>query len=85
MGRMVDGVWQTDDARAVSSDGQFRRKESAFRDWIEDRPGARFTPVPGRYHLYASLACPWAHRTLIFRALKGLEAMHTGGNGQAPG
>ncbi|NQW08493.1 MAG: glutathione S-transferase family protein [Alphaproteobacteria bacterium] len=75
MGQLIDGAWHAGDARAKSADGHFRRKDSAFRDWIEDRPDARFRPEPGRYHLYVSLACPWAHRTLIFRALKGLEAM----------
>jgi putative glutathione S-transferase len=49
-------------------DGEFVRQRSAFRDWIEPEDF-----VPGRYHLYVALACPWAHRTLVVRALKGLE------------
>ena len=73
MGRMVDGVWHADEAGVPTSGGAFQRAESRFRDRIE--PGGRFPPEPGRYHLYVSLACPWAHRTLIFRALKGLEGM----------
>jgi len=57
----------------ASSDGEFRRKPSIFRNWISKDQNAKFTPEKGRYHLYVSLACPWAHRTLILRALKGLE------------
>ena len=59
--------------------GEFVRSESGFRNWItaDGRPGPSgeggFAAEPGRYHLYVSYACPWAHRTLIFRALKGLE------------
>ncbi|EEQ91044.1 glutathione S-transferase [Blastomyces dermatitidis ER-3] len=53
--------------------GEFKRGQSAFRNWISREPGARFPPEKGRYHLYVSYACPWAHRTLITRKLKGLE------------
>jgi glutathionyl-hydroquinone reductase len=53
--------------------GEFKRQVSSFRDWIEDKPGAKYPPAKGRYHLYISYACPWAHRTLIYRKLKGLE------------
>ncbi|KAI0520778.1 glutathione S-transferase [Xylaria bambusicola] len=53
--------------------GEFKRQASSFRDWISDAPDARFPPEKGRYHLYVSYACPWAHRTLIARKLKGLE------------
>ena len=73
MGRMVDGVWHADEAGATGPGGRFQRPETRFRARIE--PGGRFPPEAGRYHLYVSLACPWAHRTLIFRKLKGLEAM----------
>ena len=52
--------------------GEFIREDSGFRDWIQNDPSARFQPESGRYHLYVSLACPWAHRTLIFRELKAL-------------
>lgn len=75
MGQLVDGVWQSGDVRGATEDGNFKRKESAFRDWIRDDPDARFQPESGRYHLYVSYACPWAHRALIFRKLKGLEGM----------
>ena len=56
-----------------SSGGRFVRNESSFRDWVRADGSTRFAPEAGRYHLYVSLACPWAHRTLIFRKLKGLE------------
>lgn len=75
MGQLVDGVWRSGDVRGATEDGNFKRTESAFRDWIRDDSAARFQPEAGRYHLYVSYACPWAHRTLIFRRLKGLEGM----------
>jgi glutathionyl-hydroquinone reductase len=53
--------------------GEFKRQTSAFRNFIENKEGADFPPEKGRYHLYVSYACPWAHRTLIVRQLKGLE------------
>ncbi|MDB6132642.1 MAG: glutathione S-transferase-like protein [Verrucomicrobiales bacterium] len=56
-----------------SSDGEFQRQEDEFRDWISAAEGAEFPAVAGRYHLYISLACPWACRTLIVRNLKGLQ------------
>jgi putative glutathione S-transferase len=54
-------------------DGAFVRQEDAFRDWVEADGSTPYSPEAGRYHLYVSLACPWAHRTLIVRKLKGLE------------
>lgn len=54
-------------------DGHFQRQVSEFRDAISKEPGAKFAPEKGRYHLYVSYACPWAHRTLIVRELKGLQ------------
>ncbi|WP_026375093.1 glutathione S-transferase family protein [Aestuariibacter salexigens] len=74
MGLLVDGQWQDKWYDTKSSGGKFQRQASQFRDKIENTPGARFTPDSGRYHLYVSLACPWAHRTLIFRKLKALGA-----------
>jgi len=70
MGLLIDGVWETDDGKWASKDGKFHRSESKFRCKIGN---AEFPAEAGRYHLYVSLACPWAHRTLIFRKLKGLE------------
>lgn len=76
MGKLVDGVWHDKDPiNPTDGSGAFQRKDSAFRDWIEDRDGAKFPPETGRYHLYVAYACPWAHRALIMRSLKGLEEM----------
>lgn len=78
MGRLVDGVWRTRDIR-TTRDGRFVRRESQFRNWVtpDGKAGPSgdggFKAEPGRYHLYVALACPWAHRTLIFRRLKQLE------------
>jgi len=53
--------------------GEFKRQVSQYRNFISRKPGAEFPPEKDRYHLYVSYACPWAHRTLIVRKLKGLE------------
>ncbi|HEV2555778.1 MAG TPA: glutathione S-transferase family protein [Bosea sp. (in: a-proteobacteria)] len=80
MGLLVDGEWRDQWYDTAKSGGRFQRQDSAFRHWVtaDGSPGPSgeggFTAEPGRYHLYVSLACPWAHRALIFRALKGLEA-----------
>jgi glutathionyl-hydroquinone reductase len=81
MGLLVDGVWQDAWYDTAQTGGRFVRQESQFRNWVtpDGAPGPNgeggFRAEPGRYHLYVSLACPWAHRTLIFRKLKGLESM----------
>lgn len=81
MGLLIDGKWADKWYDTKSTGGRFERKESAFRNWITADGSAGpsgeggFKAEPGRYHLYVSLACPWAHRTLIFRTLKGLEDM----------
>jgi putative glutathione S-transferase len=81
MGVLVDGVWQDRWYDTKSTGGRFVRKESRFRNWVtpDGSPGPSgeggFKAEPGRYHLYISRACPWAHRAAIFRALKGLEDM----------
>lgn len=78
MGMLVDGKWQTQPVETDNS-GRFVRRESRFRNWVtrDGVPGPTgdggFKAEPGRYHLYVSYACPWAHRTLIMRKLKGLE------------
>ena len=71
MGQLVGGVWTKSEAAVPTVGGSFTRPKSVFEGHVE--PGGRFPAQSGRYHLYASLACPWAHRTLIFRKLKGLE------------
>ncbi len=80
MGSLVDGTWQEGDSR-TGADGKYVRKNTQFRNWIthDGAPGPSgtggFPAEAGRYHLYISHACPWAHRTLIYRKLKGLEDM----------
>ncbi|WP_126970084.1 glutathione S-transferase family protein [Xanthomonas sp. BRIP62411] len=81
MGLLVDGKWQDSWYDTDRSGGRFERSQSQFRNWVtrDGSPGPHgkggFQAAPGRYHLYVSLACPWAHRTLIFRRLKGLESL----------
>jgi putative glutathione S-transferase len=70
---LVDGHWRRNAYRSTDDSGEFQRQETSFRDWIESDPDAEYPAEDGRYHLYVSLACPWAHRTLVTRALKGLE------------
>ena len=74
MNMLVDGEWRTDAYQTTNEDGEFERQTTSFRDWIRDDPNAEFPAESGRYHLYVSYACPWAHRTLLMRRLKGLEA-----------
>ncbi|KIW78624.1 hypothetical protein Z517_08462 [Fonsecaea pedrosoi CBS 271.37] len=62
-------------ATLFNSKGELQRPAAQFRNWISSEPGARFPPEKDRYHLYVSYACPWAHRTLIVRRLKGLESI----------
>ena len=73
MGRLIDGAWHNEDRVKKEDGGRFVRKESVFRDWITADGSSGFKAEPGRYHLYVCLACPWAHRTMIFRKLKKLE------------
>lgn len=73
MGLLIDGEWHDDWYDTKSTGGRFVRKDSAFRDWVRADGSSPHAPAAGRYHLYVSLACPWAHRALIFRKLKKLE------------
>jgi putative glutathione S-transferase len=80
MGRLIDGEWHGEEPVApTDGKGDFQRADSGFRDWLtaDGSPGPAgqrgFPAARDRYHLYVSLACPWAHRTLIVRALKKLE------------
>lgn len=81
MGLLIDGTWHDKWYDTDSTGGRFVRSDAQFRNWVtaDGRAGPSgeggFKAQPGRYHLYVSLACPWANRTLIFRALKGLESM----------
>ncbi|AOT08828.1 glutathione S-transferase family protein [Pseudoalteromonas luteoviolacea] len=79
MGLLVNGHWQDKWYDTKSSNGEFKREAAQLRHWVtpDGTAGlsgeAGFKAEKGRYHLFVSLACPWAHRTLIFRKLKGLE------------
>src|SRR5438093_8885539 len=79
MGLLVDGAWQDEDHVGRTQNGHFIRPATRFRNWItadgEAGPSGDggFPAERGRYHLYVALACPWAHRTVIFRSLKQLE------------
>lgn len=81
MGLLVDGEWYDQWYDTESTGGRFIREDSQFRNWITPDGSAGssgqggFSAEAGRYHLYISMACPWAHRTLIMRRLKGLEEM----------
>ena len=74
MGLLVEGQWKDQWYDTKSTGGAFERKESSFRNWVRADGSTDFAPEAGRYHLYVSLACPWAHRTLIMRKLKKLES-----------
>ena len=79
MGLLVDGQWQDKWYDTEENGGRFEREDAGFRNWVTVDGSAGPTGVGGfqaeadRYHLYVSLACPWAHRTLVYRKLKGLE------------
>ena len=81
MGQLIDGEWSKEWYDTAKTGGAFKRDTSKFRNWVTADGSAGpsgeggFKAEAGRYHLYVSLACPWAHRTLIFRALKGLEGL----------
>ena len=81
MGQLVNGEWSSEWYDTSKTGGAFKRDTSRFRNWVTADGSAGpsgeggFKAEAGRYHLYVSYACPWAHRTLIFRALKGLEGL----------
>lgn len=81
MGLLVNGEWRDQWYDTKATGGRFQREDAAFRNWVtpDGSPGPTgqggFKAEAGRYHLYVAAACPWAHRTLIFRTLKGLEDM----------
>ncbi|MEX0371298.1 MAG: glutathione S-transferase family protein [Tateyamaria sp.] len=72
MGVMIDGKYEEDDpGPGTTKNGSYERAKSTLRDWIT--PTGPFTPDPGRYHLFVAWNCPWAHRTLLVRAVLGLD------------
>ncbi|NNE89766.1 MAG: glutathione S-transferase family protein [Silicimonas sp.] len=79
MGQLIDGVWHDTETKEVKKDGQFVRNASAFRNWVtpSGTPGPSgsggFKAEAGRYHLYVSYACPWAHRAMIYLSVLGLK------------
>jgi putative glutathione S-transferase len=81
MGVLVNGVWQEQEAARTDASGRWHRVSTTFCNWItpDGRPGPTgdggFAAEPGRYHLYIARACPWAHRTTIFREIKGLQRL----------
>src|SRR4051795_12753785 len=78
-GELIDGVWHTRFHNTKATGGRFQRGQPKFRNWVTPDGSAGpsgdggFPAARGRYHLYVSLACPWAHRTVLFRKLKGLQ------------
>ncbi len=72
LGQLIDGQWTTDWTERGES-GEFQRMPTQFRDWVTADGSSGFKAEAGRYHLYVSLGCPWAHRTLLLRSQKGLE------------
>ncbi|HHP7243930.1 MAG TPA: glutathione S-transferase family protein, partial [Elainellaceae cyanobacterium] len=71
LGMLIDGQW-VNERNQEDKEGKFIRPSTTFRNWITADGSSGFKAEAGRYHLYVSLACPWAHRTLIMRQLKGL-------------
>src|ERR1700740_2543846 len=80
MGLMINGQWTDQSYDTSSTGGRFVRADTTFRDWVvpigaKDGASSRFVAEKGRYHLYLSLACPWAHRAIIMRNLKSLQSL----------
>jgi putative glutathione S-transferase len=90
MGHMIEGKWVNDDTIPADARGNFLRADSQFRNWItadgSAGPSGRsgYKAAPGRYHLFVSRSCPWAHRTLIMRKLKDLEGVVSLSNADRP-
>src|SRR5438309_5902048 len=78
MGVLIDGIWRDEELpQETGRGGEFKRVDSRFRDRITADGSSGFKAEAGRYHLYVAYNCPWAHRTLIYRALKKLEGAIT--------
>jgi len=74
-GQLINGKWTSDAAMLAIVDGRFMREDAKFRNWITADGSSGFPAERGRYHLYVSLQCPWAWRTVLYRSLKKLEAV----------
>ena len=72
MGMLFDGQWTDDDGKSRGSEGKFDHLPTSFRDSISENGSSGFKAEEGRYYIYGSKTCPWAHRAIIFRHLKGL-------------
>ncbi len=72
-GMLVEGEWKTEERIPRDPEGRFARQETTFREWVTADGRSGFNAEAGRYHLYVAWACPWAHRAVILRKLKGLE------------
>ena len=77
MGHLLNGSWTVDETQVEQENGKYVKKPSKFRNWLSADGSIGFEAEAGRYHLYSAAACPWAHRTVIFRALKRLEGLIT--------
>jgi len=75
MGHLLDGAWTEQETLVENQNGMYVKKPSIFRHWIKAYPASEFPAARGRYHLYAAVSCPWAHRTVLYRALKKLDAV----------
>lgn len=90
MGQLIDGLWVDDDVRPTDKKGAFVRASSVFRNWVTPdgaagpSGGDGFRAEPGRYHLFVAPSCPWAHRAVIYRKLKGLEDVVSMSEADAP-
>ena len=73
MGHLLDGAWTENETLGEIQNGLYVKKPSIFRGWIKAEADSEFPAARGRYHLYAAVSCPWAHRTVLFRVLKKLE------------
>lgn len=73
MGHLLDGHWVDEETLVEAKDGLYVKRPSVFRNWVTADGSSGFAAAPGRYHLYSSVGCPWAHRAVLFRVLKKLE------------
>lgn len=77
MGHLLNGTWSFEETLVEQENGKYVKKPSLFRNRVSADGSSGFKAEPGRYHLYSSIACPWAHRAVIFRVLKKLEGLIT--------